>query len=169
MFLGRESFSPRVPLKLRTQHLLHVISLHRIYAAPLTVKLHQEISVRFTQENVLTASPAVTHTRCALSDLMHRVLTQGSHLTVPPTAIYSSQETATTYVLISSYEACRHFPKAQTQLPTFQNPPRIKFAAHAVQLAPPAHVELKCSAHFAYLTLQVPVHQTLSSAVPPTP
>ena len=168
MILHHESFSPRVPLKLHSRHLLHVISIHRLYAALLTMKLHQELAVRFTQENVFTASPAVTHTLCALSDLMHLLLTQGSHLTVPPTAIYSSQATAMTYVLISSHEACSHFPNAQTQLSTFQFLPRTNFAAHAVQLAPPAHVELKFSAHSAYFTLQVPVHRTLSSAVPAT-
>ena len=101
--LHHESFSPRVPLKLHSRHLLHVISIHRLYAALLTMKLHQELAVRFTQENVFTASPAVTHTLCALSDLMHLLLTQGSHLTVPPTAIYSSQATAMTYVLMKRY------------------------------------------------------------------
>ena len=168
MILHHESFFPRVPLKLHSRHLLHVISIHRLYAALLIMKLHQELAVRFTQENVFSASPAVTHTLCALSDLMHLLLTQGSHLTVPPTAIYSSQATAMTYVLISSHEACSHFPNAQTQLSTFQFLPRTNFAAHAVQLAPPAHVELKFSAHSAYFTLQVPVHRTLSSAVPAT-
>ena len=126
MILHHESFFPRVPLKLHSRHLLHVISIHRLYAALLIMKLHQELAVRFTQENVFTASPAVTHTLCALSDLMHLLLTQGSHLTVPPTAIYSSQATAMTYVLISSHEACSHFPNAQTQLSTFQFLPRTK-------------------------------------------
>ena len=65
MILHHESFFPRVPLKLHSRHLLHVISIHRLYAALLIMKLHQELAVRFTQENHRIAS-SNTYTLCTL-------------------------------------------------------------------------------------------------------
>ena len=164
MIPRHELFPFRVPLKLLAPHLLHVILLHRLNAAPFTVKLCQSFAVRFTQKNVFSTPPAVTHTVCALSELRHFVLMQGSGLTVPPTVTYSAQETAS----IRSYEVCRHLPNARMQLPSLQFFLKTMFAVHAFQLAPPAHVEFHCSAHSASLTEQLPVHGTPSAAVSPT-